>query len=251
MDAFDEVKEPRRVRLISEIANQIGHDHPVDAGFWAFVWLADIEQLEILINYFKNHPTDHLKNGIDMNPSEIKTLKTWTTRDRSSKNQEIVGDDGEMKRKSAAHTESPSPTKLPRRPGDTIQGAEDVTRLSSDLRGASTRSRSSSPSKIPQAVPPSMVSPRQALPGTPAEPVSPKKKNPEAKRYGRSTIMADKRELDLPYHKGGDSVEVAHIYPFSLGQTAGTTNYTDFWSTLSAYWSPSKIKDWENVVIGQ
>lgn len=119
-------------------------------------------------------------------------LSPGTTRDQSSKNQEIVGDDGERKRKSATHTESPSPTKLPRRPGDAIQGAEDVTRLSSDLRGASTRSRSSSPSKIPRAVPPSMVSPKQALTGTPAEPVSPKKKNPEAKRYGRSTIMADK-----------------------------------------------------------
>lgn len=76
MDPFDEVKDPRRVRLISEIANQIGHDNGVDAGFWAFVWLADIEQLEMLINCFKNLPIDHLKKGIYMNPSEIKTLKT-------------------------------------------------------------------------------------------------------------------------------------------------------------------------------
>lgn len=76
MDAFDEVKELRRVRLISEIANQIGHDHAVDARFWAFVWLADIEQLEILINCFKSLPTDHLKKRIYINPPEIKTLKT-------------------------------------------------------------------------------------------------------------------------------------------------------------------------------
>lgn len=169
-----------------------------------------------------------------------------------------MGDDGERKRKSATHTESPSPTKLPRLPGDAIQGAEDVTRLSSDLRGTSTRSRSNSPSKIPRVtggtdvydIPqtsPSRNSRRACIPqkeefrGKEIRPLHNHGRqgthgtNIGSRNITKKSQCHERDNWTCLITKGGDSVEVAHIYPFSLGQKAGTENHTDFWDTLSTY----------------
>ncbi|KAL4930703.1 uncharacterized protein BDV17DRAFT_258388 [Aspergillus undulatus] len=50
--------------------------------------------------------------------------------------------------------------------------------------------------------------------------------------------------------KGGDCNEVAYIYPYSLGTKVGSKEHRDFWKALADFWSPTQIKEWEDIVLG-
>ncbi|KAJ5613217.1 hypothetical protein N7510_006411 [Penicillium lagena] len=42
--------------------------------------------------------------------------------------------------------------------------------------------------------------------------------------------------------------EVAHIYPYALGQNEGTPEQTRFWATLRLFWDGTKIASWKNAL---
>jgi len=69
MGAYDEVDDPLRVQLIEQIANRLG-GKLVEPGFWAFVWLGDVDKLEAY--------TKWLIAGPKSSRYDICTNKSWT-----------------------------------------------------------------------------------------------------------------------------------------------------------------------------
>ncbi|KAJ5826302.1 hypothetical protein N7474_003440 [Penicillium riverlandense] len=43
-------------------------------------------------------------------------------------------------------------------------------------------------------------------------------------------------------------IEVAHIYPYALGQNEGTPEQTRFWANLRLFWDDTKIANWKNAL---
>ncbi|KAJ0415696.1 hypothetical protein BJY00DRAFT_293127 [Aspergillus carlsbadensis] len=221
MGPYDaEVGDPRRIQLINKIASHIPKGEKVEPGFWAFIWLSHITKLEEFVDKF---------SGLEPYPKRLyyalptcsQALKTWASRDR----------------------------------GNDISGEEttDPTGASLDCPTISdARSRSRSPSKIPQP-----SSSRRAGAESPrASKIPPPPKNPplQPKKFRRSAALIDKcrlRDQDTcRITKGGDCTEVCHIYPFSLATKVGTISHTSFWDLLSFYWSREQIRSWEEKLLG-
>ena len=51
---YEEVGDERRADLILELAKVVGEDELVDAGFWACVWLSDMDRLQELVRLFSD-----------------------------------------------------------------------------------------------------------------------------------------------------------------------------------------------------
>lgn len=50
--------------------------------------------------------------------------------------------------------------------------------------------------------------------------------------------------------KAGEPVEVAHIYPYCLGQREEKPDQFFFWSILEWFWSEEKVETWKKAVFG-
>ena len=48
----------------------------------------------------------------------------------------------------------------------------------------------------------------------------------------------------------GEPVEVAHIYPWSLGQRDKSVNQVEFWKNLELFWSAAKVAEWTAALLG-
>lgn len=46
----------------------------------------------------------------------------------------------------------------------------------------------------------------------------------------------------------GGPVEIAHIYPLSMGNRVEHHLHKMFWDTLRTFWNESRIKEWESSV---
>ncbi|KAL4786394.1 hypothetical protein BJX76DRAFT_355121 [Aspergillus varians] len=240
----DELNDQHRVELIARIAAHLPHDETVEPGFWAFVWLSDLKQLEVFTGRFDDAFDPATRRALYENPMWTRALKTWATRDRGSKGKSVVVDDIK-KRKSPSGTE-PQPTKISRR----SESVEKVAQHAGDIAPVPRRrSRSQSPSKIPRPALSHLVA---ATPATPPTSTPRRAQSPDLR--GRSVAMADKcRQRDKDaclITKGGECAEVAHIYPYSLGTKLGKKGHRDFWQTLSTFWSAKQIDQWESSVLG-
>lgn len=69
MSAYDEVDDPLRVELINQIADFVDGE-PVEAGYWAFLWLADVDKLEA--------HTKWLIEGPKYGKYDMKSNQSWT-----------------------------------------------------------------------------------------------------------------------------------------------------------------------------
>ncbi|KAJ9294605.1 hypothetical protein DTO271G3_6873 [Paecilomyces variotii] len=240
MGAYDEVNDPLRVKIIEQIAGYLD-GRPVEAGFWAFLWLADVDRLEAYTKWLIAGPKPSVYD-ICVNKGWTRTLKIWTTRERIK--------DENKKRKST--TTTPTPSKIPRRAESVGRAIKDIgSSVALPPRGRSplSKSRSESPSKIP----PPPATPTK--PSTPSTLIAPGVNRREPKDYIRSITIADDCKKRDNYSclitRGGDCIEAAHIYPFSLGTKVGSTSYADFWDRLSMFWSSEMIRDWEDTVLGK
>lgn len=79
MGVFDEISDPRRRELISQIAARVDHHDLVEPGFWAFVWLADVVQLEGFTRDFVKLDSNISRKCVYTSPVWTKALKTCET----------------------------------------------------------------------------------------------------------------------------------------------------------------------------
>ncbi|PYH28336.1 HNH endonuclease signature motif containing protein [Aspergillus neoniger CBS 115656] len=213
MGAYDEVEDPRRLKLIAQISDSIDFaSEPVNPGFWAFLWLSELSQLEGYTQVFFANPRP-MRSDSATSTSWTRCLKVW-------------------------NTHSPIRTDHKKRKSDSLDipetMASKIPRVSTNV--AQTQKRSDVPKP---------TSPAKAQAATSAS---------KFQDYSRSVSAADeckKRDkLSCLVTRGGDCIETAHIYPFSLGRKAGFVAYDEFWERLGMFWPPEKIKAWEAVTLG-
>ncbi|KAL2866524.1 HNH endonuclease signature motif containing protein [Aspergillus lucknowensis] len=242
MGAYDEVDDALRAQLIGQIDDALD-GRLVETGFWAFLWLADIDKLEIYTKFFLGMP-ESSRYDLCASPNWTRALKIWTTRER-------VKDENRKRKSTTATPNPPTPSKVSRLAesvGRAIQDIGSPVPLSRRGRSPPSKSRSKSPSKIPTRV-------TSAGPSTPSTLITPGVNRREPKDYARSTAIADdckKRDKHTCLvTRGGDWIETAHIYPFSLGTKVGSQGYTEFWARLSVLWPAEKVQAWEDAVLGR
>ncbi|KAL3456591.1 hypothetical protein BJX64DRAFT_38545 [Aspergillus heterothallicus] len=238
----DEIHDSHRVKLVNQIASHVPSGEKVEPGFWAFIWLSSIDRLESFAAEFdKSHP--HSRRTHYAVPTCTKALKLWTARDRASQDLK-AGEEANDKPTSVE-------AEMIERPRERKQSID---------RG---RSRSRSPSKIPRlgtsqratVLPASSPSPSTPqMIESPKGPLSWRGEAVQAKKFRRSATLPDKcrkRDNDTCLiTRGGDCVDVCHIYPFSLATKMGSTTHRSFWDILSFYWSKDQIRGWESIVLG-
>ncbi|KAL5354928.1 hypothetical protein BJX96DRAFT_186 [Aspergillus floccosus] len=71
------------------------------------------------------------------------------------------------------------------------------------------------------------------------------------KRSKSATKLAEERdEKKCVVSHAGEPLEVAHIFPFSLGNRVETKEYREFWRYLSLFWTDQKVEAWKTAVLG-
>ncbi|KAL2833528.1 hypothetical protein BJY01DRAFT_253492 [Aspergillus pseudoustus] len=252
MDTYQEVWDPRRVDLVARIAAHIPPGESVEPGFWALVWLSDVERLENLVHQFENAVDAADKRAFYENTMWTKSLRTWATRDHVIKSKIVPKVPGieTPKRKSTSEMD-PHHAKFSRRPESLAEAERRESYIIPAPRG---RSGTRSPSKIPRPAAPPPLAATPATPAPSTATIPRQAESSELREYRRSPAMADKcqqRDNDAcVITKGGDCTEVAHIYPFSLGTKVGQTTHRAFWETLSKFWSQDQVHKWEESVFG-
>ncbi|KAL3480836.1 hypothetical protein BJX99DRAFT_254167 [Aspergillus californicus] len=214
----EEINDERRVRLIKLIASQIRTGDKVESGFWAFVWLSHIDRLESFADEFSRSSL-LFKQSTYREQRYVRALITWTARDREK-------------------------SRAPR-------------------RDVASRSRSASPSKIPRPDTTRRAGPSSlSSPGASLIPTSPKTQTSatwhaeslQPKKFRRLATLPEKcrnRDQDrCLVTRGGDCIEVCHIYPFSLAAKMQSDSYQNFWDSLAFFWSEEQIRQWESKVLG-
>ncbi|KAI9370818.1 hypothetical protein BJX61DRAFT_68157 [Aspergillus egyptiacus] len=239
MGPFEEVNDARRVKLMEKMTSYTQDKHLVDPEFWAFMWLSDVDQLELFVDALTQLPNS-TRADVYQSPEYSEALRIWATRGHSIKDDPPAQDDGKKRKLSPVVKQQPKPSKVPRC-DENANIATTPSITSPGGRSPVPRSRSESLSNIPS---PGVTSTQLGVPRT-----------PEPMNYPQSTMMADLcKERDegscLIIKAGDDVTKVAYIYPYLLGTKVGNIMYRKFWELLSRFWPSNDIRKWECAVLG-
>ncbi|KAJ0414995.1 hypothetical protein BJY00DRAFT_318290 [Aspergillus carlsbadensis] len=260
---FAEVSDPHRVELVRKLG-KMTEGVTVDAAFWAFVWLADVNKIEADANVL-TAANRYVRQGYPKMPKAANTLKLWSARGSIANDDPTAGADRKRKAKESSFKESPA--KSVRQ--DELLTDETTIAMGMEPRGrSSARRQSQSPSKIPRPHP-SISKTATTTPSTPVTTSTPtisRVRNPANGRAGKltypsihicvSAAIAKKIQCKLRDARsclithGGDIPQVAHIYPFAIGRRVGTSGHQDFWNVLRDLWTEEKISLWQRDVMG-
>ncbi|PKY06148.1 hypothetical protein P168DRAFT_288110 [Aspergillus campestris IBT 28561] len=217
MDIAPEFLDARRLALVEQLDTLVAPTKiGINTSTWACLWLSDIGKLQKLVDLAKSAGSEGLNGVVSQltHPDVTSTIRNWSTtsRPRDEDNSKKRGSDGMA---------SPQPltqTKIPR-----LSKAEpDVT------TGTGTSSSVSTP------------------------PVKQGSESPAKRARSRNARKAclERDQETCVITKAGEPLEVAHIYPYSLGQREADPSQFMFWRTLGWFWTDEKIQAWKSAVLG-
>ncbi|QRD86402.1 hypothetical protein F9C07_7253 [Aspergillus flavus] len=210
----DELLDEQRHELMEQLADIIGKSRVTSAA-WACLWFADIEILQSLITHLIEDEASRRffktnDTGCARSKKKSKDAESESDSEDNQISDEDSNDETPGRKRKAGAIGKQSPSKIPRL----------IT--TPDLQKATTSS-----------VKPS---------------ITPTKTSTGRKKSARK--LCEKRD-DLTCLITGFKVpiEIAHIYPLSLGQKS-KTEQEQFWETLSNFWTSEKIDSWKAEVLG-
>ncbi|QMW42050.1 hypothetical protein G4B11_005374 [Aspergillus flavus] len=210
----DELLDEQRHELMEQLADIIGKSRVTSAA-WACLWFADIEILQSLITHLIEDEASR------------RCFKTNDTGSARSK-----------KKSKDAESESDSE--------DNQISDEDSNDETSGRKRKAGAIGKQSPSKIPRLI--TTPDLQKATTSSVKPSITPTKTSTGREKSARK--LCEKRD-DLTCLITGfkEPIEIAHIYPLSLGQKS-KTEQEQFWETISNFWTSEKIDSWKAEVLG-
>ncbi|KAE8159808.1 hypothetical protein BDV40DRAFT_290665 [Aspergillus tamarii] len=226
MGPADELLDPQRHELIMQLLHII-EEPLVTSAAWACLWFADLSNVRKLI---KQCEEDRLfcrtTKASLTSMTVVEMLKAWAVRSKNPRDAAEFDDNLEEHIKDSEDEEvEETPTKKRRYGSDSrksskipIRTAKPVTGRSS-ATGSKKRSTSSSPTK-------------------------------STGRKAAARKLCKERDNTTCVLTGFlEPLEIAHIYPYSLGQK-GKKDLEDFWNILGIFWTSDMVEAWEKQVLG-
>ncbi|OCK75020.1 hypothetical protein K432DRAFT_270491, partial [Lepidopterella palustris CBS 459.81] len=208
-----EFHDPRRKELLQALKDALGDDTTIGTTVWACLWLSDIDRLEKIVAWAKETPF-HVSAFFDT--IELSTRVHIGT-DRS-------------RRSSAA----PSPWR-PSSPLQPLTPLQPSTILHP------------SPSQQPplSQQPPAQSSLRSQRRNNGSDGQLALSRNKAA-----TNMCCERDQRKCVLVKAGEPINVAHIYPFSMGYEVDPIKEprNTFWGTLRYFWSEERVDAWHNAV---
>ncbi|PLN79766.1 hypothetical protein BDW42DRAFT_194898 [Aspergillus taichungensis] len=195
MEVAPELQDPRRLALMERLHNAV-KGKKIDSSTWAVLWFSDITKLDNMVRRAESGGSDDLGGVMGKISSVAETtgvIRKWSTNARPPV------EESPKKRSSdeMATPRAPSPSKIPRRYKD---------KQSLDSGKANLSPALISPTKEQKLLP----------------------KMPRSRSARKSCMERDEERCVIT--KAGEPLEVAHIYPYCLGQREEDPSQFFFWS---------------------
>ncbi|KAL5342798.1 hypothetical protein BJX70DRAFT_394641 [Aspergillus crustosus] len=244
MGSFDDIHAPSRAELIARIAKALENCTDVNPGWWAFIWLSDMAQLESYADWATT--MDSLQLSLIANgPTFTDVLRLFASqvkyRDESAPSTTdpatpsitpgtVVTEDRGIFTTSAVIGKRPrsqSPRKLP--------AHSSIERAGPSTTSPASRSRSRDQSRIPRMQSHAATSPIRTSRSSPRSP--------------RIVILPSSLECLLT--KMGQPLHIAHFHSYSLDARGDHNMVNNLWKILRLFFSKEKVVDqWHEAVRG-
>ncbi|KAL1884945.1 hypothetical protein Plec18167_001602 [Paecilomyces lecythidis] len=214
----DELLDEQRRDLMGQLADILEKPRITSAA-WACLWFSDIETLQNTITRVEDEAYRRLFMNLLLDEATLDMLLDWCARSK------------------------PKPKDIDSEDDPSESQCSDDERRGRKRKASVTNKRSSS--KIPRLVPTSNT--QRTVTSSKAS-VAPTSTPTIRKRSAR--LLCEKRDDSTCIITGyKEPIEIAHIYPFSLGQKSKTERMR-FWNTLSNFWTSEKIDSWKAEIMG-